>query len=66
MHTKFYSENLKGRDLLGNLGIDGRIIITWILEEYGVRLWAGLSWLEVGCSTEPSIFIKDKKFFWPV
>jgi len=31
MHTKFCSENLKGRDHLEDLGVDGRIISEWIL-----------------------------------
>jgi hypothetical protein len=28
MHTTFLSEILKGRELLGKLGIDGKIILT--------------------------------------
>jgi hypothetical protein len=31
MLTKFQSGNLKGRDLLENLGIDERIILRWVL-----------------------------------
>jgi hypothetical protein len=31
MHTKFSFENLKGRDYCGDLGIDGRIILKWIV-----------------------------------
>jgi hypothetical protein len=30
-HTKFWSENLKGRDNLESLGVDGRIVLKWIL-----------------------------------
>jgi len=33
MHTKFWSENLKGRDHSENLGVDGRIISEWILRK---------------------------------
>jgi hypothetical protein len=33
MHTKFYSENLKGRDHSEDLGIDGMIVLEWILGE---------------------------------
>jgi hypothetical protein len=31
MRTKFWSENLKGREHLEELGVDGRIILEWIL-----------------------------------
>jgi hypothetical protein len=31
MHTKFWSKNLKGRDLLEDLGIDGMVVLEWIL-----------------------------------
>jgi hypothetical protein len=31
MHTKFWSENLRGRDHLEDLGIDERTILEWIL-----------------------------------
>jgi hypothetical protein len=36
MHTEFQSEYLKGIDSLGDLGVDGRIIVDWILK------WGGL------------------------
>jgi len=32
MHTNYFSEKLKGRDLLGDLVVDGIIILKWILE----------------------------------
>jgi hypothetical protein len=31
MHTKFYLENQKERNFLGELGIDCRIIFRWIM-----------------------------------
>jgi hypothetical protein len=31
MHTIFWFENLKGRDHLEDLGMDGKIILEWIL-----------------------------------
>jgi hypothetical protein len=31
MHTNFWSENLKGRDDLEDLGVDGRVTVEWIL-----------------------------------
>jgi hypothetical protein len=33
---KNLSQNMKGRDHLGNLDLDGRIILIWILK-YGVK-----------------------------
>jgi len=32
MHTKFWWESLKGRDYSEDLGVDGKIILEWILE----------------------------------
>jgi hypothetical protein len=29
MHTRLWSENLKGRDHLEDLGVDGKIILEW-------------------------------------
>jgi len=31
MHTEFWLEDLKGRDHLRDLSVDGRIILEWIL-----------------------------------
>jgi len=31
MHTKFLSENLKGREHTEDLGIDGKIILEWTI-----------------------------------
>jgi hypothetical protein len=33
MNTKFKSVNLKGRDHAEDLGVDGRIILEWILRK---------------------------------
>jgi hypothetical protein len=33
MHTKFWSEKLKGRDQLEDIGIGGKIILEWILRK---------------------------------
>jgi hypothetical protein len=35
MHTKFWFVNLKGRDHSEDLGVDGKIILEWILGKIG-------------------------------
>jgi hypothetical protein len=39
MHTAFWFENLKGRDCLECLGVDGKIILKWSLEIYNMAMW---------------------------
>jgi hypothetical protein len=45
-----YLANWKGRDLLMNIRRDRRIILKWILEKYGLKLWAEFIWLRTGPS----------------
>jgi hypothetical protein len=42
MRKKFLSENLKGRDYLEDLLLDGKIIIEWFLGKEG---WEGMDWM---------------------
>jgi hypothetical protein len=42
IHTKFWLENLKGRDHSEDLDIDVRIISTWILGKHSGRVLNGL------------------------
>jgi hypothetical protein len=46
MRTKFWSENLKGRDHLEDLGVDDTTILKWILEKSGGKMWIGFIWLQ--------------------
>jgi hypothetical protein len=48
MHTKLRSENLKGRDHEEDLGVDGRLILEWILEKQNWKLWTVFIWLRIG------------------
>ena len=40
--------NLRGRDHLGDPGVDGRIILRWIFRKWDVRAWTGSMWLKIG------------------
>jgi len=50
MDRKFWTEHLKGRDHLEDLGADGTIILEWILRKLGRKLWTGFIWLTIGTS----------------
>jgi hypothetical protein len=47
MHFKFRLENLKGRNYLEGLGIDGMKILRWILKKQDVKVWTGFIWLRI-------------------
>jgi hypothetical protein len=42
---KILIRNLKERDRLGDVGVDGRIILQRILKKQVMRVWTGLIWL---------------------
>jgi hypothetical protein len=43
--TWFWWGNLRERDHWGDPGVDGRIILRWLLKISMWVLWTGLSWL---------------------
>jgi hypothetical protein len=47
-HTGFWCGNLKERDDLGDLGVDGMIILRWIFRKWDVGVGTGSSWLRIG------------------
>jgi len=47
-YTGFWWGNLRERDQLGDLGIDGRIILRWIFRKWDVGAQTGSSWLRIG------------------
>ena len=64
MHTGFL-ENVKDSEHLEELGIDGRIILEWILKKLDGNVWNGFIGLRIGtngrmceCGNEPSCSIK--------
>jgi hypothetical protein len=56
----FWGGNLREGDHLGDPGVDGRIILRWIVRKWDVGVWTGLSWLRIGTvgGNEPSGSIK--------
>jgi hypothetical protein len=48
MHTVIWLENLNGGDYLEDLGVDGKIILEWIVGKLGRRLWTRCIWLRTG------------------
>ena len=41
-------EKPKGKNHLGDPGVDGRIVLRWILRKWDVGVWTGSSWLRIG------------------
>jgi hypothetical protein len=53
-----------GRDYLGDLGVDGRVILKWILNTINVRMWTRFGWLRMGSCVlvnEVMIFLAPQK-----
>jgi hypothetical protein len=40
----------EGKRSLGNLGINGTIILKWIVKKYEASVWTGFIWLRIGTS----------------
>jgi hypothetical protein len=60
---------LERRDHLEDLGVDGRIILEWIIGKFGGSVWIGFIWLGTGISgglcehdNEPSGSLKGREF----
>jgi len=47
---RFWWGNLRDRDHLGDPGIDGRIILSWIFRKWDVGIRTGSTWLRIGTS----------------
>jgi len=50
MHTKFWSENMKGRDHSQSQGIGWRVMLKWILQKKGEKGWSGFNCLRIETS----------------
>jgi len=47
VHTKLWSENLKGRDQSEDVNVDGGIIPEWILGKEPEKVWTEFNWLRI-------------------
>jgi hypothetical protein len=48
VYTSIWWGKLRERDHWGDPGVDGRIILRWILMKWDVALWTESSWLRIG------------------
>jgi len=48
MYRVFWWGNPRERDYLECPGIDGRIILRWIIRKWDVGAWTGSIWLRIG------------------
>jgi hypothetical protein len=47
MHIEFRWESQKERHPYEDVGVNGRIILKWILEKYDGEVWTGLIWFRI-------------------
>jgi hypothetical protein len=46
-------EKLEGRNNLEDLGVDGRVVLEWIIRKYNGEAWTGCVWFRIGTSGRP-------------
>jgi hypothetical protein len=47
IHTGFWWGDLRRRDHLKDMGIDGRMILKWIFKKWDGEAWTRLLWLRI-------------------
>jgi hypothetical protein len=46
--TRFWSENVKGREHLEDVGVDVRIMLECVLRVYDGKMWTRSIWMRIG------------------
>ena len=44
----FGGDDLRAREQLEDLGVDGKIILRWIFSKWDLAVWTGLIWFRIG------------------
>jgi hypothetical protein len=47
---KVFVRNPERKRPLGGVGVNGRIILKWILKKHGMRVWIEFIWFRIGSS----------------
>jgi hypothetical protein len=48
VHTGFWWGDLREKDHLQDLGVDGRLILKWTFKKWYREAWTGLIWFKIG------------------
>jgi hypothetical protein len=59
MHAELWLGNLKERNHVEDLGVDGSMIIKWTLYKWDVRWWSRFISLRMGSSAGPVNVVMD-------
>jgi hypothetical protein len=65
VYTEFWWGDLRERDHLEGLDVDGSVILKWVFREWDGRAWSGLIWLRIGtgeCGNELAGCIRCREF----
>ena len=47
VHTGFWWDNLRERDHLEDLDVDGRLIFKWMFRKWNGEVWTGFLWIRI-------------------
>jgi hypothetical protein len=50
MQAEFWWGVLKEKDILGDVGVNGRLVSEWTSKKFDERIWTGLIWRRIRAS----------------